>query len=92
MKECAIDDEWQKFKVEFTVFHPMIDEVEEMWITGNCDELGNWSRAKQVKMKKCTKSELWLNEKYGETIKPYTVTVSFMNNRKLLPGQPFILE
>jgi hypothetical protein len=37
-----MEDEWDCFKVRFTVFHPVIHSNQQLRISGNAPELGNW--------------------------------------------------
>ena len=37
-----MEDEWDSFKVRFTVFHPAIHANQQLRISGNTPELGNW--------------------------------------------------
>ena len=42
-KQVEINDIWEKFTVNFTVFHPMQDVNDAITIHGADSKLGNWS-------------------------------------------------
>lgn len=37
------DDIWEKFTINFTVFHPSLNQNENIHIIGSKPELGNWN-------------------------------------------------
>jgi hypothetical protein len=81
-KNVKIHDEWEKFELCLTVFHPIIEKDQEMRVRGNIPELGNWKNS--LVMKKVKKDYRWLHNKYGETVKPYEISV-MINNIKDAP-------
>jgi len=87
-----MEDEWESFKVRFTVFHPVIHANQQIRISGNTQELGNWdTNSSPIIMQQSNRLNHWISEKYGENVRPYEAIVSF-KNKYLLAGKPFVLQ
>ena len=63
MSNLVMEDEWDSFKVRFTVFHPVIHSNQQLRISGNTDELGNWAGYPIIM--EPSKEKEWLIDKYG---------------------------
>jgi hypothetical protein len=73
-----MEDEWETFKVRFTVFHPIIHANQQLRIHGNTPELGNWStNSSPIIMSQSNRLNHWMSEKYGENVRPYEAIVAF---------------
>ena len=69
IKNVVINDEWETYSINFTVFQPFEDNIFDMRLEGNREEL-------DLKvMKKAEKVSDWMDFKYGQKIKPYDITV-----------------
>jgi hypothetical protein len=87
-----MEDEWESFKIRFTVFHPIIHANQSIRISGNTSELGNWAtNSSPIVMRQSNKLSHWMVEKYGENVRPYEAIVSF-KNKYFLSGKSFTLQ
>lgn len=78
-----LEDEWNHFNINFTVYLPLIDHNQIVRIQGDCPELGqepeykkNRSRSPRdvpsgIVMKKMQTDIPWLKNKYGQSMQPY---------------------
>ena len=65
IKNVVINDEWETYTINYTVFQPFEDNIFDMRIEGNRPEL-------DLKvMKKVQKPMDWLSVKYGQKMQPY---------------------
>ena len=78
-KNVTIHDDWEKFELCLTVFHPIVEKDQQMMVRGNIPELGSWK--KSYAMKKVKKDFRWLFNKYGEAAKPYELSVMVSNTQ-----------
>ena len=67
IKNVVINDEWESYVINFTVFQPFEDNLFDMRIEGNRPEL-------DLKvLKKMENPTDWMGFKYGQKVKPYEI-------------------
>ena len=72
-----LNDIWESFKVNFSVFAPIETHGDDMLITGSRDELGNWNKTSgPIQMTRSIINQDWLNEKYGEGVMPFETSIT----------------
>ena len=67
IKNVVINDEWESYYVNFTVYQPFDDNLFDMRIEGNRPEL-------DLKvLKKMETATDWMVNKYGQKVRPYEI-------------------
>lgn len=46
IKSVQLADTWQKYDLNLTVFHPILDQNEQLRLQGSADGLGNWDHGR----------------------------------------------
>jgi hypothetical protein len=67
-----LQDEWEKVKIRFTVFHPKFNNDDKMYLIADHRDL---KKQGQLKMERSVRSYDWFEEKYGENVQPFETTV-----------------
>lgn len=70
-KFVRLQDEWEKVKIRFTVFHPKFNADDQMYLIGDHRDL----KEGQIKMERSQRSYDWFEEKYGESVQPFETTI-----------------
>jgi hypothetical protein len=60
-----LQDEWEKVKIRFTVFHPKFNNDDQMYLIADHRDL---KKQGQLKMQRSVRSYDWFEEKYGENV------------------------
>jgi len=72
-----LNDIWESFKVNFSVYAPDESHGDQMLMSGSRDELGNWNKASgPIQMSKSIINQDWLSEKYGEGVMPFETSIT----------------
>ena len=86
-KNVQIQDEWEKFTLSLTVFHPFLDANEQMQVVGTNPALGNWNTTGKtnleeapITMSRADKNFNWDGNKYGCNVRPWNCKV-LMDNK-----------
>lgn len=79
-KEVELSDEWQTFKVQFSLFHPQDVTLK---LSGSRPEIGDWdNNSGQHILKRAPTSKLWMQKQYGTPMRPYQATIAFQQHRQ----------
>jgi hypothetical protein len=76
IKNVVINDEWETYLINYTVFQPFEDNLFDMRIEGNRPELDH-----QV-LKKRELPVDWMPVKYGQKMRPYELDIKVRQNEK----------
>jgi len=71
-----LNDIWESFKVNFSVYAPCETHGDQMFISGSRDELGNWNKSGPISMVRSIINQDWLSEKYGEGVMPFEASIT----------------
>mmetsp|Transcript_11457 Transcript_11457/g.19382 ORF Transcript_11457/g.19382 Transcript_11457/m.19382 type:complete len:304 (+) Transcript_11457:792-1703(+) len=89
VRMLEIHDEWQKFIVNFRVYHPSLHKDERIRVLGDRTELGAWSsHLSSLAMVQSDVKYPYMLEKYGEEVAPYELSVKMDNSAVEGSGQP----
>jgi hypothetical protein len=69
-----MNDEWEHFTFRFSVFYPIDDVNEELYLS--IDKVGD----KLIKMEKTLKDIKWIYPKYGQNVRPYECFLKIKND------------
>ena len=69
-----MNDEWEHFTFRFSVFYPIDDVNEELYLS--IDKVGD----KLIKMEKTPKDITWIYPKYGQNVRPYECILKIKND------------
>lgn len=69
-----MNDEWEHFIFKFSVFYPIDDINEEIYLS--TDKAGD----KLIKMEKTSREINWMHSKYGQNVRPYECSLKFKND------------
>ena len=95
VKICSIEDDWEQFKVRFTIFDPieenLLNDGEYMRIVGNTPKMGSANAGEMettppIRMSRTQKPVMWLIDKYGVFVRPWEIVISFQMGELDLPS------
>jgi hypothetical protein len=69
-----LNDEWEHFTFRFSVFYPIDDVNEELYLS--TDRAGD----KLIKMEKTPRDIKWIYSKYGQNVRPYECFIKIKND------------
>lgn len=81
-KHVAMADEWEQYKVRFTLFDPLYLQGDEMWMKPN-----PLSQLEAMRMQRANKPELWLGAKYGQPLDVWECFIDLKNMNGDSDGQ-----
>ena len=82
INSIQIHDIWQEFKVRFTIYDPLYQPEDEMWLKPNPD-----SGITAVPMRRTTFPEQWLQSKYGKPVHLWECEMYLKNEHNDGDGQ-----
>ena len=75
LKKIHLDDEWEKFTVKFTVFHPIDTPNDRLQVQADDPVDG----PQTVDLVKSDQPVQWMDHKYGQLVRPWTGTLKLSN-------------
>ena len=92
-KVVQLNDVWESFRVNFSVYAPMETHSDQMFISGSRDELGNWNKTSSpIQMTRSIINQDWLNEKYGEGVMPFEASITLKQQRQTVINHHFSFD
>jgi hypothetical protein len=78
-KQVELNDEWEAFRVTFSIFHPQDVAVR---LSGSRPEIGDWEKATgQLTCHRSHNARKWMYQQYGTQMKPYEATAMLRHSR-----------
>lgn len=75
LKKIQMDDDWEKFTVRFTVFHPIDTALDRMQVQAVSPVDG----PQCIDLVKSNQPVKWMDHKYGQLVRPWTGTMKLSN-------------
>jgi hypothetical protein len=92
-KVVQLNDVWESFRVNFSVYAPIETHGDQMFISGSRDELGNWNKTSSPgQMTRSIINQDWLNEKYGEGVMPFEASITLKQQRQTVINHHFSFD